>query len=90
MVGDAEPGAAPDRAAILVSRGTTPFQAAQQVSLCVGLDDRLLTASRRDEYWHSDRRVIILFGDGGCRWDLMNEKSARCIQWYRPTKRSQF
>jgi hypothetical protein len=29
---------------------------------------------------HSDFRVIIRFGDGGCRWDLMNKKSARCIQ----------
>src|SRR5205809_7955191 len=29
---------------------------------------------------HSDYRVIIPFGGGGCRWDLMNEQSARCSQ----------
>ena len=26
---------------------------------------------------HTSSRVIILIGKGGCRWDLMNEKSAR-------------
>src|SRR5262245_50730003 len=79
--GCTEPHATADRGRITAFRGMLLRQRPRRLSFIVRwLGDRLLTASRKDEHRHSDYRVIIPFGGGGCRWDLMNEQSARCSQ----------